>query len=182
VTNLPFKTKYPSYILHYKNKQLVLDYRLSMDVYDAHNKTWIDLEIPAYRQIIYAKNNRIFYAPVTVKFDIPKQKKAAFAAADEAYQQEKQRTDHYMISNVVKKLFTAAINGDPVAKTRFENITQDFEAYYKNHEDSYKIYQKYRELYDDYNRYLAQGGSVNYYDLSVFPYFKNLTDTGKSYL
>ena len=81
-----------------------------------------------------------------------------------------------MISGVVKKLFTAALNGDKVSKTRFENFTKDFEAYYKEHDDSYKIYQQYRKLYDDYNQYLAQGGKVTYYDLSVFPYFKNLTD------
>lgn len=182
VTNQPMKSLYPSRILKYKDKKLVLDYRFPMDVYDAHNKTWLDLEIPVYRQTIYAKNNRIYYSTVTVNFDIPQQKQAAFAAADEAYQKESQQPYHYMISGVVKKLFTAALNGDKVSKTRFENITKDFEAYYKDHADSYKIYQQYRKLYDDYNQYLAQGGKVNYYDLSVFPYFKNLTDSGKSYL
>jgi hypothetical protein len=153
-----------------------------MDVYDALNKAWVDLEIPVYRQTIYAKKNRIYYSKVAVNFAIPQQKQAAFAAADEAYQKESQQPYHYMISGVVKKLFTAALNGDEVSKKRFENITKDFEAYYKDHADSYKIYQQYRKLYDDYNQYLAKGGKVNYYDLSIFPYFKNITDTGKSYL
>jgi hypothetical protein len=182
VTNQPHQSLYPSRILKYTDKKLVLDYRIPMDVYDAYNKAWVDLEIPVYRQTIYAKNNRIYYSAVVVNFDIPQQKKAAFAAADEAYQQESQRQDHYMISGVVKKLFTAALNGDSVSKTRFDNITKDFEAYYKDHDDSYKIYEQYRKILTDYNQYLAKGGKVNYYDLSVFPYFKNLTDTGKTYL
>lgn len=181
VTNQPFKQKYPSRVLHYRDKKLIIDYRFPMDVYDAYNKTWIDIEIPTYRQTIYAQNNQIKYSETVICFAPPKQKKAAFAAVDEAYQQETQRTDHYMISGLVKKLCMAAINGDKLSQTRFENITKDFEAYYKDHTDSYAIYQQYRQLYDDYQKYVAQGGKVTYYDLTVFPYFKDLKEKGHSY-
>ncbi|MDI9256735.1 hypothetical protein [Flavobacterium sedimenticola] len=113
--------------------------------------------------------------------DEAKSKKAAFAAADEAYQKEKQRTDHYMISGVVKKLFTAAVNGDIVSKERLVKVIHEFEAYYKTNPDSYAIYQQYRKLYDDYSWYLTKGGKALHYDLTVFRYFKTLKDSGKSY-
>ncbi|WP_333877905.1 hypothetical protein [Flavobacterium sp.] len=139
------------------------------------------LSYPRTGKTIYAKNSQILFAKPELIFEPPHQKKAAFAAADEAYQKEKQRTDHYMMSRVVKKLFTAAVNGDGVSKERFENMTNEFKAYYKTHPDSYAVYHQYRKLYDDYSWYLTNGGKEIHYDLTVFPYFKALKDSGKSY-
>ncbi|MFY0482151.1 hypothetical protein ACI6PS_06050 [Flavobacterium sp. PLA-1-15] len=168
VREASFKQLYDSRILSYRDKKIIIDYRFPIDVYDATSGKWIDLELQTYSQTIYANNGTISYSAPALIFKPPLQPSKAFALTNTEYEKEAARTDHYMISTTMKRLFTCAVNGDEKSRKRFLNLTTDFKAYYDKDDYSLKYYHKYLKLYQDYMNYLQKGGKKTYYDLTVF--------------
>ena len=171
--NKPFKKKFRSSILKYDDKSLIIYYRFPIDVYDPVNGKWIDLDLETYKQRIYAKNDSIVYSKVEVAFNPPLQTKEAFKVALNEYEVERKKRDHYLISRTVKRLFVSAVNGDRLSIGQFLGIPDEFKSYYDTHPESLEIYKMYKELYVDYTSYLENGGTKEYYDLTIFPYFKS---------
>ncbi|MEI2748961.1 MAG: hypothetical protein V9E88_13180 [Ferruginibacter sp.] len=46
-------------VLSYKNKVLIADNRTRIDIFDKRKKVWIDIELPDWRQTVYAVNGEL---------------------------------------------------------------------------------------------------------------------------
>lgn len=159
-------------ILSYKNKQLIVDTRYHFEVFDPKKKTWLDLELPVWRKIIYARNNELKTIPDSLIFKPARQGKEAFASVDKEYADETKRSDHYLITRTVYRLMSCAFCGDQLSEKRLLNILNDFADYYSKHPDSKVYYDESIRLYKAYQQYLEKGGKRKYYDLTQFVYFK----------
>ncbi|MEL6134959.1 MAG: hypothetical protein AAFR59_16490, partial [Bacteroidota bacterium] len=135
-----FKPKFRSRILRYADKSLYIDYRLPIDVYDTVNQKWVDLELEAYRQRIYARHDSVIYSEVTVAFDLPFQGPEAFDAALSTYETARSNENAYWLSRAIKQLFAAAINGDSLSHEKFVSIPDTFRTYYETHPSSMETY------------------------------------------
>ncbi len=160
-------------VLSYKNKVLIADNRTRIDIFDKRKKVWIDIELPDWRQTVYAVNGELRTTSDSLIFKPPFQEKQAFAAVDSEYIAEQKRSDHYLISRTAIRLMVCAMNGDKVSEERLLSLEKDFAAYYNEHADSKKYLDQYLRLYNAYNDQIGKTGKREYYDLTIFPYFKD---------
>ena len=160
-------------VLSYKNKVLIADNRTRIDIFDKRKRVWIDIELPDWRQTVYAVNGELRTTSDSLIFKPPFQEKQAFAAVDSEYIAEQKRSDHYLISRTAIRLMVCAMNGDKVSEERLLSLEKDFAAYYNEHADSKKYLDQYLRLYNAYNDQIGKTGKREYYDLTIFPYFKD---------
>lgn len=160
-------------VLSYKNKVLIADNRTRIDIFDKRKKVWIDIELPDWRQTVYAVNGELRTTSDSLIFKPPFQEKQAFAAVDSEYIAEQKRSDHYLISRTAIRLMVCAMNGDKVSEERLLSLEKDFAAYYNEHADSKKYLDQYLRLYKAYKDHIDKTGKREYYDLTIFPYFKD---------
>lgn len=159
-------------VISLKNKQLVIDERLGIEVYDAPADKWVNIELPFWRKRVYAMNGELKITADSMVFKPPFHGPKAFASVSKEYEAELKKTDHYMITNTVYRLLTCSMCGDAISKQRLLNIEQDFAGYYKDHDDSKELLDKALVLYHAYDDYLQRGGKRTYFDLNIFPYFQ----------
>lgn len=160
-------------VISYKNKVLIADNRTRIDVFDKRKNRWLNLELPDWRQTVYAVNGELRTTSDSLIFKPPFQEKQAFAAVDSEYIAEQKRSDHYLISRTAIRLMVCAMNGDKVSEERLLSLEKDFAAYYNEHADSKKYLDQYLRLYKAYKDHIGKTGKREYYDLSIFPYFKD---------
>ena len=160
-------------VISYKNKVLIADNRTRIDIFDKRKKVWIDIELPDWRQTVYAVNGELRTTSDSLIFKPPFQGKDAFAAADKEYLEEQKRRDHYLLSRTAIRLMVCAMNGDKVSEERLLALQKDFAEYYNEHPDSKKYLDQYLRLYNAYKEKLNKTGKREYYDLTIFPYFKD---------
>jgi len=172
-TGMPLFGQLRSPIISYKNKQLIVDERFGFDVYSPEKKEWLNLDLPLWRKRVSAINNQLHISPDSLVLQPPLMGKEAIAKAAEEYETEKKRTDHYMVTNTVNRLLACALCGDKASAEKLLHIENDFPGYYSSHADSKALLDERIGIYEAYQAYLDKGGKREYYDLSIFPYFKS---------
>ena len=170
----------PSRELSLKNNKLLVDERFDMQVYDSINNVWLErVDIPCYRKTVYAMAGEIKVSADSMILKPPRHSKKAFASAAKNYEEERARTDHYLIDRTIDRLLSCAVCGDTLSASRLQNLGKDFAAYFSSSEFETKRLAQRLKLYHDYQQYLANGGKRVYFDMSIFPYFKKLADEMK---
>ncbi len=154
-------------VISYKNKQLVVDERLHFDVYDPKDKRWIDYEIPVWRKKVYAIKNELKITADSFIFKPAFQGTEAFAQVSQEYETELKRTNHYMITNTVKRLLSCSMCGDKISEQRLLNTRKDFSDYYNDHPDSEKYLNEYLEFYQAFKANSGKG-KQEFYDLTTY--------------
>jgi hypothetical protein len=167
--------------LSYMNRQLLVDRRLSFDVYDPAEGKWIEgMELPAWRTIVYAENGKIKLSADTLIFKPPMHDRHAFASADSEYIAEMKRTDHYLFLRTVNRLLVCALSGDSVSHKRLLTIEKDLADFLSTHPEYKKYLDEKTGLYNAYLSFLKSGGKKEYFDLTIFPYFEKQLKKKKS--
>jgi hypothetical protein len=172
-TGKPLFSQLKSPRLSYKNKQLIVDERFGFDVYDAEKKAWVNIDIPLWRKRVAAEKNELHILPDSLVLQPPYNGKDAIAKVTEEYETEKKQSNHYMVTNTVSRLLSCALCGDTASAAKLLHIENDFPEYYASHEDSKKLLDERIAIFNAYQSYLDKGGKRKFYDLTIFPYFKN---------
>ncbi|MBS1511914.1 MAG: hypothetical protein JST86_13790 [Bacteroidetes bacterium] len=157
-------------ILTYRDKQVWVDRRISIDIYEPLTNTWSEnIELPAWRNIVYASKNEIFVKPDTLIFKPPFINPSGFKSADSVYRAQSKQT--FLYSRTVNRLLACALCGDTVSERRLLNLEKDFPAYFSGHAETKLIVDEKINLLLSYQLFLKNGGKRVYFDLSVFPYY-----------
>jgi hypothetical protein len=159
--------------LSYFDKKLVVDKKRKISVYDGVNRDWSRLDLPAYRQTIYAKNGKLYRSTDSLIFRPAPPDKKAFAQVYAEYQNFIVDKGQYGgMGTMVNKLVSTALSGDKFSISKLVTLKADFADYFDNHpEDAVGIGEDLK-LYADYSNYLKGGRRVKYFDLTIFPRFK----------
>ncbi len=165
---------YVSPLLTYKDKKLLVDKRLSFEIYDPVTRQWLDqIELPVWRCIISARRSKLNISTDSLIFKPAFHDRYAFASADSTYKTEMNRTDHYLYMRTTNRLLACALCGDTLSERRLLTLENEFTSYFENSPDSKKYFTEKIAVYKAYKNYLSNGGKRSYFDLSVFPYFYN---------
>lgn len=169
-----FHDLYTAPLLTYKNKKLLVDKRMSFDIYDPVTHRWLEqIELPVWRSTISAKGSSLNISPDSLIFKPPFHDRKAFASADTTCQAEMKRTDHYLYMRTANQLLACALCGDTLSERRLLHLENDFASYFAKYPDLKKYLDEKLLLYKAYKNYVDKGGKRSYFDLSVFPYFYN---------